>query len=152
MKRIIKITGIVLSILFIAIQLLPRDHNELATKSVNGIAKVYAVPGNVGAILQRSCYDCHSDHTDYPWYAQVQPFRFILDNHIRDGKAELNFDEFGSYTRRRQRSRLRAIGESLDEGSMPLSSYTIIHRDAILSKENKQLLANWVKSVNESQP
>lgn len=150
MKRSIKITGIVLVILFIVIQFLPRDHNEFAAKPVNGIAKVYAVPGNVGAILKRSCYDCHSNHTNYPWYAQIQPFRYILDSHIRDGKAELNFDEFGTYTTRKQRSRLRAIGQSLDESSMPLSSYTLIHRNAILSKEDKLTLATWIKTINDS--
>lgn len=151
MKRIIKITGIVLAILFIVIQFIPRDRNDGVAKPIDGITKVYPVPQNIGAILKRSCYDCHSNHTNYPWYAQIQPFRYILDSHIRDGKTDLNFDEFGSYTPRRQRSRLRAIGESLDEGSMPLASYTIIHRDAILSKEDKQLLANWVKSIKESQ-
>ena len=152
MKQSIKITGIVLVILFIAIQFLPRDHNESATKPVNGIAKVCTVPDNVDEILKRSCYDCHSNNTNYPWYAQLQPFRFMLDRHIRQGKAELNFDEFGSYTARKQRSRLRAIGESLDEGSMPLSSYTLIHRDAILSKENKLTLANWLKVISDRQP
>ncbi|GAC1313673.1 MAG: heme-binding domain-containing protein [Mucilaginibacter sp.] len=144
----IKITGIVLAILFIVIQFIPRDLNDGVAKPVIGITKVYPVPENISAILKRSCYDCHSNHTNYPWYASVQPIRFILDGHIRAGKADLNFDEFGSYTPRKQRSRLRAIGESLDEGSMPLSSYTIIHRDAILSKEDKRLLADWIKSVS----
>ena len=151
MKRTIKIIGVILITVFVLIQLMPRDHNENGTKPVNGITKVYPVPENVGAILKRSCNDCHTNHTNYPWYAQLQPFRLILDGHIRDGKAELNFDEFGTYTPRRQRSRLRAIGESLDEGSMPLSSYTIIHRNAILTKEDKLLLENWVKSASVNQ-
>ncbi|SEN07796.1 Haem-binding domain-containing protein [Mucilaginibacter gossypiicola] len=151
MRRTIKITGAILIAVFILIQLIPRDHNENGPKRVNGIDKVVPVPENVGAILRKSCNDCHSNHTNYPWYAQLQPFRLILDGHIRNGKAELNFDEFGSYTPRRQRSRLRAIGESLDEGSMPLSSYTMIHRDAVLTKEDKLLLENWLKSAGVSQ-
>ena len=150
MKRSIKITGFVLVILFITIQFLPRDRNELAAKPLNGIAKIYVVPDDVGAILKRSCYDCHSNHTDYPWYAQLQPIRLILDDHIRGGKAELNFDEFGNYTARKRRSRLRAISQSLDERSMPLSSYTLIHRNAILSKEDKLTLANWIKTIDNS--
>jgi cbb3-type cytochrome oxidase cytochrome c subunit len=150
MKRIIKIIGVVLVTIFIMIQFIPRDHNENRTKPVNDIAKVYPVPGNADAILKRSCYDCHSNHTNYPWYAQVQPFRYMLDGHIRGGKAELNFDEFGTYSSRKQRSRLRAIGESLDEDSMPLPSYTMIHRSAMLSKEDKLQLANWVKVTSDS--
>ena len=151
MKRTIKIIGAILVIVFILIQLIPRDHNENGTKPVNSITKVYPVPKNVDAILKKSCNDCHSNHTNYPWYAQLQPFRFILDGHIRDGKAELNFDEFSAYTPRRQRSRLRAIDESLAEGSMPLSSYTMIHRNAVLTKEDKLLLENWIKSASVSQ-
>lgn len=151
MKRIIKIAGIVLAFFFMVIQFIPRNHNDGVAGPVDGITKVYPVPENIGAILKKSCYDCHSNHTNYPWYAPIQPFRYVLDSHIKAGKADLNFDEFGNYTPRKQRSRLRAIGESLDEGSMPLSSYTIIHRDAVLSKEDKQLLADWVKSIKESQ-
>lgn len=149
--RTFKIIGVIVIAVFILIQLIPHDDNENGMKPVNSITKVYAVPENVGAILKRSCNDCHSNHTNYPWYAQLQPFRFILDRHIRNGKAELNFDEFGSYTPRRQRSRLRAIGESLDEGSMPLSSYTLIHRSAKLTKEDKLVLENWIKSASLSQ-
>jgi hypothetical protein len=152
MKRVLKFALAIIVILFIAIQLIPHDHNESGgTPPVNDITKVEVVPANVGAILKKSCYDCHSNSTNYPWYAKVQPFRYMLDSHVREGKEELNFDEFGSYTARKQRSKLRAIGESLDEGSMPLSSYTLIHRDAILSKEDKQLLGNWVKSTSDQQ-
>ncbi|MES2108956.1 MAG: heme-binding domain-containing protein [Bacteroidota bacterium] len=151
MKRALKITLVVIGIFFLAVQLIPRDHNESGIVQPNALIKVLPVPANVGAILKKSCYDCHSNRTNYPWYAQIQPFRYMLDGHIRGGKAELNFDEFGSYTPRKQRSKLRAIGESLDEGSMPLSSYTLIHRNAILSKEDKQLLVNWVKSTSDRQ-
>ncbi|MES2278679.1 MAG: heme-binding domain-containing protein [Bacteroidota bacterium] len=151
MKRALKITLIVIGILFMVVQLIPRDHNESGSVQPNALTKVFPVPASVGVILKKSCYDCHSNSTNYPWYAQIQPFRYMLDRHIRSGKAELNFDEFGSYTPRKQRSRLRAIGESLDEGSMPLSSYTLIHRNALLSKEDKQLLVNWVKSTSDRQ-
>lgn len=152
MKRALKITLVVIGILFMVVQLIPRDHNESGSVQPNDPTKVFPVPANVGAILKKSCYDCHSNHTNYPWYAQIQPFRYMLDGHIRGGKAELNFDEFGSYTARKQRSKLRAIAESLDEGSMPLSSYTLIHRNAILSKEDKLTLANWLKVINNRQP
>ncbi|SDG12318.1 heme-binding domain-containing protein [Mucilaginibacter gossypii] len=150
MKRIVKITGTVLVTVLLAIQFIPRDHNEKGTKPVNDIAQVISVPENVGAILKKSCYDCHSNNTDYPWYAKLQPFRLMLDRHIRGGKAELNFNEFGTYSSRKQRSRLRAIDESLEEGSMPLSSYTFIHKNAILSKEDKATLMNWVKMAGDS--
>ena len=150
MRRIIKIGLAVIVALFIAIQFIPRDHNESESIPANDITKIYAVPVNVGTILKKSCYDCHSNATNYPLYAQIQPMRYIMDGHVRRGKNDLNFNEFGTYSARKQRSKLRAIGQSLDESSMPLSSYTFIHRSAILSKEDKGLLAAWVKQTNDS--
>lgn len=145
MKRVIKISLTVIVAVFIIIQFIPRDHNESEAMPANDISKVYAVPINVGAILKRSCYDCHSNKTNYPFYARIQPMRYMMDKHVSKGKEELNFDEFGTYSSRKQRSKLRAIGESLEEGSMPISSYTFIHRDAILSKNDKNVLMDWIK-------
>jgi hypothetical protein len=150
MKGFIKILLAVIGVVFILIQLIPRDHNESGGTPSNDISKIYAVPVNVGVILKRSCYDCHSNNTNYPVYAYIQPMRYLMDGHVRQGKEEVNFDEFSAYSSRKQRSKLRAIGESLEEGSMPLSSYTLIHRNAILSKEDKVTLMNWVKLTNDS--
>ncbi|MBB3971238.1 heme-binding domain-containing protein [Mucilaginibacter phyllosphaerae] len=150
MKRMFKrLLGVAL-LLFTAIQFISRDHNETGNTPVHDISGVYHLPAGVGLILKRSCYDCHSNQTEYPWYARLQPVRLLMDRHVRDGKAELNFNAFGTYSARKQRSKLRAIGESLEEGSMPLSSYTLLHRDAILSKAEQILLMNWVKQTSDS--
>jgi hypothetical protein len=150
MKRAFKISVAVIVALSILIQFVPRDHNESGDKPVNDVSKVLPIQPGVQAVLKRSCYDCHSNTTIYPFYARIQPVRYIMDRHIRQGKEELNFNEFGTYSFRKQRSKLRAISESLEEGSMPLFSYTLIHRSAILSKEDKALLMNWVKLANDS--
>jgi hypothetical protein len=148
MKRSIKILLAVL-ILFIVIQLIPRERNESGNVG-NDITKVYQVPDNVQAIFKRSCYDCHSNHTNYPWYAQIQPFRYLLDNHIKEGKAELNFNDFGTYSKRKQRSKLRAIGNSMTEGTMPISSYLFLHHDARLSSQDKSLVITWSIKMNDA--
>ncbi|HEK19041.1 MAG: cytochrome C [Mucilaginibacter sp.] len=150
MKRLLKPLLGIGALLLIALQFIPRDHNEAGNTPVNAIDRVYEIPANVSVILKRSCYDCHSDQTDYPWYARLQPVRLMMDRHVRNGKAELNFNTFGAYTARKQRSKLRAIGQSLEEGSMPLSSYTLLHRNAILSQTEKAQLMNWVKQTSDS--
>lgn len=150
MKRLLKPLLGVTALLLIALQFVPRNHNEAGNQPVNDITSVYRVPVNVSMILKRSCYDCHSDQTYYPWYAQLQPVRLMMDNHVRDGKAELNFNAFGTYTLRKQRSKMRAISESLEEGAMPLSSYTLLHRNAALSQTEKTELMNWVKQTTDS--
>ena len=150
MKRIIKVVLAVLIVLFIAIQFIPRDHNESGHVAANDITRVYQVPAGVQAIFKRSCNDCHSNQTSYPWYARIQPLRMMMDGHVSEGKKELNFNEFGSCSSRKQRSKLRAIGQSLEEGSMPLPSYTLIHRKASLTAADKAALLKWVKATNDS--
>jgi hypothetical protein len=100
--------------------------------------------------LNTSCYDCHSNNTNYPWYAEVQPMGWLLAKHIKAGKRELNFDEFASYSERRRTSKIRAIQVSIEEASMPLSSYTIMHQDAVLSDKEKQLILHWTLQTLDS--
>ena len=136
-----------LIVLAMVIQFIRPDRNSNRRKSDLDITKHYAVPNEVGAIFLQSCYDCHSNYTEYPWYAEVQPFGWWLDSHIREGKEKLNFSEFGTYSSRKQRSKLRAIKSSITDGTMPLSSYLIIHRNAELSEVEKEKIANWIDSI-----
>lgn len=108
------------------------------------------MPERLEGILKRSCYDCHSNTTRYPWYTEVQPFGWWLAGHIYEGKKELNFNEFGNYSRRRQRSKLNAVANSIEDGTMPISSYTLIHRNAKLSATEKKLMISWVHSIKDS--
>jgi hypothetical protein len=94
-------------------------------------------------IFKTACYDCHSNNTRYPWYSNVQPGGWLLASHIKNGRSALNFSEFGSYSQRKQTSKLKAIVNSLNDGTMPLKSYTLIHADARLSKDEKTLIINW---------
>jgi hypothetical protein len=80
----------------------------------------------------------------------VQPFGWLLASHIRKGKAELNFNEFGSYSQRRQLSKLNGIANSIKDATMPLNSYAMIHKNARLSKEDKALLIDWATRTKDS--
>jgi len=130
------------------IQFFPPEKNTRTgeTDIVNGIEKVLAVPADVHTILETSCYDCHSNDTEYPWYAEVQPVGWWINHHVKEGKAELNFDEFASYSLRRQYRKLEEINEEVKEGEMPLSSYTLIHKNAALTESQKLAIANWVSA------
>lgn len=125
-----------------------RNENNQATRA--DIGKVLIVPKRLDGILKRSCYDCHSNTTRYPWYAEVQPFGWWLAGHISEGKEELNFNEFGNYSRRRQLSKLKAVANSIEDGTMPLSSYTLIHSNAKLSATEKKLMISWFHHVKDS--
>ena len=137
-------------VIFLAIQFIQPAHNTSGQVLPTDITKVISVPDKVVDIFRNACYDCHSNNTRYPWYVYIQPMGWMMSKHIKNGKANLNFSEFGTYSKRKQANKLRAIGTSLNEGSMPLSSYTIMHTDAKLSTEDKKIITDWVTNVKDS--
>ena len=108
------------------------------------------MPKNIETTLRTSCYDCHSNNTNYPWYSYIQPIRFFMDGHINEGKKELNFTEFGNYSSRKQASKLMAISKQIQSNEMPLSSYTLIHKNAVLHSTQKELVINWINKTKDS--
>ena len=100
---------------------------------------------NVTAILQSSCYDCHSDQTVYPWYAEIAPVSFWLDEHIEDGKKHFNLSAWSTYSPKRKDHKLEELIEMVEDKEMPLDSYTWMHGDAVLDNEQISSLINWAK-------
>ncbi len=148
LKNIINRTLIVILVALVVIQFIRPAKNQSGAISENDITKMYTVPGNVQVILQKACNDCHSNNTTYPWYSNIQPVAWWLNDHIREGKEELNFSEFGTYKLLRQSRKLKKAAGEIEEGEMPLSSYTIIHRDAILTPEEKAAITTWAKTLS----
>lgn len=138
-----------LAILLVMIQFIRPARNISSAEQSNDIAAHYTVPADVQQILKRSCYDCHSNNTVYPWYTNIQPIGWWMQDHINEGKEELNFSEFGSYTAKRQAKKLKKTAEEVKEGEMPLNSYLWIHKDAVLSAEQKDALINWAGSLQQ---
>ncbi len=139
-----------LLILFITIQFIQPAHNISGQVLPTDITKTVNVPDNVLNIFKNACYDCHSNNTRYPWYVYIQPMGWMMSNHISNGKKDLNFSEFESYSTRRQESKLKSIASQVKDGEMPISSYTIMHTDARLSKEQKELIIDWATSTKDS--
>jgi hypothetical protein len=100
--------------------------------------------------LKVACYVCHSNHPNYPWYTDLQPVGWILHNHIINGKKELNFNDFGSFSKRRQHSKLKSITDQLRDDEMPLSSYKLVHKKATLNKDEKAAIINWAQNAKDS--
>ena len=101
------------------------------------------VDPNVSAILDRSCNDCHSNKTRWPWYTNVAPVSWFVIDHVNEGRKELNLSERGNYDRRRQLGKLRQICREVTNGAMPLSSYTPLHAGAKLSPNDVETLCAW---------
>lgn len=126
-----------------------RPEKNVSNNSRNDISNSFPVPKNVQVILAKACNDCHSNSTRYPWYAEIQPVGWWLANHVKDGKRHLNFNEFDAYPVAKQYHKLEECIEEVKEGRMPLSSYTIIHKDALLTNEEKQALYSWCEILRD---
>ena len=136
---------IILLIIFVVIQFFRPQRNLGNRETENTIF----VTQEVGMILQTSCFDCHSNGTDYPWYTNIQPVGWWLNHHVEEGKEELNFSEFEAYSLKRKLHKLKEIKEQVEEGEMPISSYTWMHGDATLSAEQKEILYKWVDETSK---
>ncbi len=150
LKKILKRTFQVLLLALIVIQFIRPAKNKAESISNNDISKLYPVPEDVQTILKTSCYDCHSNNTVYPWYAEIQPVAWWLANHIKDGKKEINFSEFASYRIGRQYRKLDDVNKQIKEGEMPLDFYLWIHKYAKLNEQQKLTIANWVVAIRDT--
>lgn len=107
----------------------------------------YEIASSVDEIMKGACYDCHSNRTEYPWYAEIQPFGWWLNSHVTGGKYHLNFSDFTRASIARQNHKFEEIVETVEEGEMPLPSYTWfgLHPKADLSEQQKTEIINWAK-------
>ncbi len=138
---------IALLAVFFIIQFFRPEKNNSNDLS-NDVSKKYTVPQEVGNILKTACNDCHSNKTEYPWYANIQPVAWWLNDHIVDGKKHLNFSDFTKLPIAVQNHKFEEVVEVIEENEMPLESYTYLglHKEANLSAEEKETLMNWAKS------
>ncbi len=140
---------IILLIAFVAIQFIRPERNNTNTVSADDITALYPIPDSVQSILKKACYDCHSNNTTYPWYANIQPVAWWLNDHIEEGKDELNFSEFGKRNIERRAKKLKKLAKEVEEGEMPLDSYTWMHKEAVLTEQEKNIIINWARNLSE---
>ncbi len=142
------ILGIVL--VLVVIQFIRPVKNEGKADTANDITHVTELPADVKNILEVSCYDCHSDHTNHMWYENIQPLGWWIHHHISEGRQELNFSQFATYSPKRQAHKLEEIAETVEKQEMPVSSYLLVHTLAKLTDAQRQLLIKWATDSKSS--
>lgn len=139
--------GIILIILiasFAFIQLWQVEKNQDTGNNPNDFLEQNpSMPEPMAEIIARACYDCHSNHTNYPWYAHVAPFSWIIDQHIVNGKAELNFSQYGSLSSKQKIGVLSSVCDVIIDSLMPPANYLILHRDAQIDAETAISICDW---------
>ncbi|MGK0387660.1 MAG: hypothetical protein ACI94Y_000386 [Maribacter sp.] len=101
------------------------------------------------SLLKGACYDCHSYDSKYPWYTNVAPFSFLIKGHIKGGRQNVNFAEWASYDIDKRKYKIEECIEVIEDGRMPMKSYTWLHPEAKLTDEQRNKLTAWMKSVVE---
>lgn len=141
MRKVIKVLLVLALVALVAIQFIRPEKNSEGYKSVTSFESETKPSAEVAAILKESCYDCHSNQTQYPWYAEVAPFSLWLEEHIIDGKKHFNVSAWNDYSVKKKEHKLEEFVEMIEKDEMPLRSYTIIHGN--LSEDDKKLLLQW---------
>lgn len=146
LKKILKITIIVLVVAFLIGQFIRPDFTNPPVVEAETLNASTVVPADVQYVLARSCTDCHTNQTRYPWYSKITPFNWFLADHISEGRDEMNFSVWNTYKADKKVRKLEELCDQVEHGAMPLPSYLWIHRDAVLSESEKLLLCNWAKT------
>ncbi|MBE2213946.1 MAG: heme-binding domain-containing protein [Opitutaceae bacterium] len=148
-KRALRRYLIGAAVVLIAIQFARLPKNVSATPWDGRLPERFEAPPEVQSLLAASCYDCHSDNTRYPWYAEVQPVGWWLNMHVRAGRKHLDFSKFDEITVGRAARRLEGIAESVYVGRMPLPAYARLHGEARLTEEQRRQIADWANTISE---
>lgn len=102
--------------------------------------------GETGQLLTAACMDCHSNETIWPWYSRVAPAKFFIADHVQEGREHLNFSTWGEMSVEDRDHALEEVVEVMEEGEMPLASYTLLHGEAKLTERQRQLLMDWANA------
>jgi len=151
-KKILKVVVILLAVAFVVIQFFRIDKASPAIVQGERIEDAVSVPPDVALILGRSCADCHSNSTIYPWYFNIQPVGWFMKDHIDDGRRHFNMSVFNTYAPKKKAKKLEEICEMVESGEMPLPSYLWIHRDAVLKDTEAKAICDWAKQEQAKIP
>lgn len=152
MKRNLIITAVFLTAVFIGIQFIPVEEPQILANNSDDLILNNSenIPLDIQNILINSCYDCHSFQPKMPWYSNIAPVKWLVYKDINEGVQELNFSVWNQMDAFTQMGALDEINTEIQDGEMPLEIYTKIHKDAIISEEEKLLIRNWVEEFTIS--
>lgn len=142
------IAGII--ILLIAIQFIPVDKTNPLADPENDFIFINNPPSDIGNILKNACYDCHSNHTRYPWYSEIAPASWLIKEHVNNGRNHLNLSVWNDYKERKKDHKIAECIDMIKSGEMPMKGYVMFHSEAEISHEQKMQLINWFNELRDS--
>jgi hypothetical protein len=149
MRKAVKWTVVALGAPLLSIQLVRPERANPPFDPADAIEARTAMPSDVAAILDRSCKDCHSNETRWPWYSNVAPVSWFVADDVAEGRHRMNLSQWGRYGDDEARARLMYLAFSVRERTMPLPSYLRAHPDARLGDAEVEALAGWAERAAE---
>jgi len=146
MKKGLKIIVIIIVVAVIAAQFYRPDTLTAPIVQAETLEATTQVPENVAGVLKRSCNDCHTNQTNYPWYSNITPVNWLLADHIDEGRRELNLSVWNTYDAKKKRHKFDEICDQVIGGEMPHNQYLWMHGDAKLSNNEKRMLCDWAQA------
>ena len=149
MMKIVKWTGLGITIAFVVMQFFRPDRTNPPVDETRTIYARLSVPEDIKIVLDRSCMDCHSNSTRWPWYSNIAPASWIVADDVNEARKHLNLSDFAQYRSLRAVGRLDLMCENMQDGLMPLPKYLTMHPGARLSREEIDRFCDWVESVRD---
>ena len=150
--RLFKRILLALVVIFVLMQLYRPARTNPPVDQTKTMEKSMSIPPNVQTILSRSCNDCHSSKTTWPWYSNVAPVSWMLTDHVNEGRAELNFSDWATFSLKKKRHKLESICEQVNKKEMPLTEYLWMHHDANLSPADRNAICDWANAEKAKLP
>lgn len=136
-----------IAVIGIAVQFVPNELPAVEPNNPGDLIGSGIVSEEISGILITSCYDCHSNETQYPWYSNVAPVSWLVSKDVREAREELNFSTWQDYDMMEKLEKLDDIAIEVKEGEMPLGIYTVIHSSAKLDDAQRQLIVEWAEAT-----
>lgn len=141
--------GLSVAALVLVAQLVPVDRRNPPAEPSNTIHATQNIPPSVMVVLDRSCKNCHSDETSWPWYSYVAPVSWVVARDVHRARKAMNFSEWGGYSAKRKEDRLEEICDQVTNGDMPDGMYLLLHRDAVVTPQERQDVCQWTEDGRE---
>jgi hypothetical protein len=146
LKKIIIVVVLILA----AIQFITIDQTNPPIDMSKDFISLTNPPSDLANVIKSSCYDCHSNHTKYPWYSNVAPASWLIKEHINNGRNHLNFSIWTDYIGNKKDHKLEECIDMIKSGEMPMEGYVMFHEEAEINHEQKMQLINWLTELRDS--
>jgi hypothetical protein len=133
--------------IIVLIQFIRVDYTNPPLKEKNDLIVLTNPPENVQVILKKTCYNCHSNTTVWPWYSQIAPASWLITHDVNEARRHFNFSKWNEMDTRHIEKFVEEAEYEILEGDMPLPSFTIMHKNTKLTDEEKEIMIDWLSSL-----